>query len=93
MLMIEPLPRGGHARREGRDQVIGGAYVGREHLIEVADGHIGGRAPHREAGVVDENVNVASLVGELGDPRRIVQTRRPRTQRCRLPARSTAATV
>jgi hypothetical protein len=61
------LPAGCHPRRERRDEIERCTDIGGEHAIERGDVELRGRPPRRESGIVDQDVDVAGLLGKPPD--------------------------
>src|SRR6202171_6828288 len=72
---VDDAPRatGHHAWRERRDEEKRRPNVGGEHRVEGRDLKGLRGSPHREPGGVDQNVDVANLLGETGDARCVVE--------------------
>jgi|SRR5438105_2805704 len=66
-----PGPTRHHAWRERRDEEERRPDVGGEYRVEGGEGEGLRGTPHREAGVVDQDVDVANLLGQTADARGI----------------------
>ena len=64
---------GHHFRGQHRHQQVGGLHVGGEQLIQRVDGQLCRRAEPGEPGIVDQDVDVADLLGQPQRLRRFAQ--------------------
>jgi len=71
MLMITPLPRATIFGRQYRHQQVGGLHVGGEQLIQGVGVQLFRRAEPGDTGVVDKDVDLAGLVGQLQAHQRV----------------------